>query len=196
MTRLFPTHAARPAVLALTLALGAMPLTAQQSAGTWQVRISSGRLVATGDQRTTLKDAPVIAAQVSRTISADLALTTSLGWARSRDLARADMPRLDILSGDLGLEQTVTRWRLGRDASFTPFVGLGAGARRYDSRAEGAEGTTLATGYLAVGGELGIGRVGIRIEARDYATNARGHAGLQQEMVLMGALRFNRQRVP
>src|SRR5690606_36496136 len=126
--------------------------------------------------------APVIAIQVARTISASTAITTTLGWARSRDLTHPQAPKLDILSGDIGLEQRVTMWSLGRGTSFTPFVGVGGGVRQLDSRLHGASAATAVAGYFAVGGELGIGRVGIRLEARDYATDVRGPVGLRNDV--------------
>ena len=181
---------------ALALIAITSPLTAQQRAGEWQVRISSGRFVATGDQRSTTKDAPVIAAQVSRTVSSRTAVIATLGWARSRDLASATTPKLDILSADLGLETRVTRWNLGGTTTFTPFTGVGAGARSYDSRHPGAASTSAVAGYLAAGGELGIGRFGVRLEMRDYLTDHSRANGLRNDVVFMGAIRFNRNRVP
>src|SRR5690606_19617279 len=138
---------ARRTVLTLTLMLAAAPLGAQQG-GAWQLRIPSGRMIATGDQRSVIKDAPVIAIQVARTISASTAITTTLGWARSRDLTHPQAPKLDILSGDIGLEQRVTMWRLGRGTSFTPFVGVGGGVRQLDSRLHGASAATAVAGYF------------------------------------------------
>ena len=78
--------------LMLALMMTAAPLAAQQSGGTWQVRIPSGRTIATGDQRNAIKDAPVVALQVARTIGASTTVTTTLGWTRSRDLGHADQP--------------------------------------------------------------------------------------------------------
>jgi hypothetical protein len=188
--------ATRQMALALTLTFVALPLAAQAPGNSWHLRIPSGRMVATGDQRASIKDAPMIGVQLSRTIGSSLALTTTVGWARSRDLVRSESPRLNIWSGDIGLEHTVAPWQLGRGASFTPFVGLGGGARSYDSRAKSVDAITAATGYFAAGGELGIGRVGIRLEVRNHAIDMRGSAGLRHDVLLMGALRFNRHRTP
>ena len=51
---------------------------------------------------------------------------------------------------------------------FTPFVGLGLGGRTYDYRdLDAVDSKSNFVGYGALGGELGIGRVGVRLEARD-----------------------------
>lgn len=191
LNRSFPFRAALAAAVVLT---AFTPLAAQQRVGEWQVRVSSGRFVATGAQRATAQDAPVIAAQVSRTVSPNLALIATLGWARSRDLTTAATPKLDILSADLGLEGRVARWSLGGSTTFTPFVGTGVGARSYDTRAAGA--ASAWGGYLAAGGELGIGRVGLRLEVRDYATHHGRVNAFRNDVVVMGAIRFNRNRIP
>ena len=51
--------------------------------------------------------------------------------------------------------------------------------------------------YGSVGGELGVGRVGVRLEVRDYATGFKplvgaGRADTRNDVVIMVGLRFNR----
>ena len=53
---------------------------------------------------------------------------------------------------------------------FTPFAGLGLGGRMYDYRDGDAGSTTNFDGYAALGGDFGLGPIGIRIEARDYVS--------------------------
>ncbi|MEI2719712.1 MAG: hypothetical protein V9E87_06165 [Gemmatimonadales bacterium] len=58
--------------------------------------------------------------------------------------------------------------------------------------------TTTLGGYVAAGGELGIGRVGVRLEVRDYLTNftpliAGGRSTVRNEVMLLGALRLKRR---
>ena len=58
--------------------------------------------------------------------------------------------------------------------------------------------TNNLAGYLAAGGELGMGRIALRIEARDYATGFKplvggGKSEARNDVVIMAALRFNRR---
>jgi hypothetical protein len=161
-------------------------------ARTWEVRVSSGSFVPTGDQQFS-------AAQVSRVMSPSLAITGTFGWARSRDLATSGTPKLDVFTTDLGVEFRTPTWFAGRAASFSPFAGLGAGARSYNSRKLDVAATHNLAGYGAFGGELGVGRLGLRLEARNYVTGFKPLAGTgvsatRNDIVYMVSLRFNRPR--
>jgi len=169
------------------------------SASAWEIRFTGGVFIPTGHQRSNLKDAQMSAAQVSWLVRPSLALTGTFGWARSRDLTSADSPKLDIFSTDVGIEARPAHWGADRMISFSPFAGLGAGARSYNSRQRDVDARSSVAGYGAVGGELGVGRVGVRLEVRDYATRARplvgpGTPGARNDVVFMAGLRFNRQR--
>ncbi|MEO8561815.1 MAG: hypothetical protein ABI601_07050 [bacterium] len=167
----------------------------------WELRFTSGALVPTGNQRNILKDAQISAAQLSWLVRPSLAITTTLGWARSRDLASADTPKLDVFTYDLGLEARSVTWFADRAVTLRPFVGLGAGARSYNYRALEVDATNNLAGYGAVGSELGIGRVGVRLEARNYVTGFKplvsaGTSDRRNDVVIMAALRFNRHHAP
>jgi hypothetical protein len=54
--------------------------------------------------------------------------------------------------------------------SFTPLAGLGIGGRTYKYRDLDVGAKTDVAGYGALGGELGFGRVGVRVEGRDYVS--------------------------
>jgi hypothetical protein len=178
------------------------PSAAQTSAAparTWEFRVASGAFVPTGSQRKFLKDAQVTAAQLSWLVHPSFAITGTFGWARSRDLSWADSPKLDVFTSDLGVELRPVQWFAERAVSFRPFVGLGAGARSYNYRKLDIDATSNLAGYGAVGGELGIGRVGLRLELRDYATGFKplvgtGKSATRNDIVIMGALSFNRRR--
>ena len=191
--------AARRALLgALLLSAAATPARAQEAAPRWQFRVAGGSLVPTGAQRDALKRAPVLAAQLSRTLAPTLAVVGTFGWARSRDLATLDATKLDIFSADLGLEATASTRQLSKTFSFTPLVGLGSGVRYYNHRHLAVDETTTLGGYVAAGGELDIGRVGVRLEVRDYLTNftpliAGGRSSVRNEVMLLGALRIKRR---
>ena len=163
-----------------------------------EFRITSGGLVATGDQRNSLKNAQATAAQLSWVVRPSLAITGTFGWARSRDVASIGSPKLDVFSSDLGLEVRPSAWGTGRAVSFSPFVGVGAGARSYNYRKLDVDATHNVAGYASVGGELGVRRVGVRLEVRDYATGFKplvgaGESEMRNDVVMMVGLRLNRR---
>jgi hypothetical protein len=168
-------------------------------ASTWELRVTSGAFVPTGNQRNFLKDAQVTAAQVSWVVRPSLAITGTFGWARSRDLTSVDTPKLDVFTSDLGVEARGAQWFADRAVTFAPFAGLGAGARSYNYRKLDVDATNNLAGYATVGGELGIGRVGLRLEVRDYATGFKplvgaGKSDTRNDVVIMAGLRFNVHR--
>ena len=172
--------------------------TASAPPAKFEFRMSGGGLIATGAQRNSLKDAQFSAAQLSWVVRPSLAITGTFGWARSRDLASANSPKLDVFTSDLGIEARPTRLVLSHAVTFSPFVGVGAGARSYNYRKLDVDATNNLAAYGAVGGELGVGRVGVRIEARDYASGfkplvSRGNSDTRNDVVIMAALRFNRR---
>ncbi|MEO7359590.1 MAG: hypothetical protein ABI120_04630 [Gemmatimonadaceae bacterium] len=172
--------------------------TASAPPAKFEFRMSGGGLVATGTQRNSLKDAQFSAAQLSWVIRPSLAVTGTFGWARSRDVASVNSPKLDVFTSDLGIEARPTQFVLSRGVTFSPFIGVGAGARSYNYRKLDVDATNNLAGYGTVGGELGVGRVGVRIEARDYATGFKplighGNSETRNDVVVMAALRFNRR---
>ena len=193
-----PQHASRFTLVIAGLLAGSVHAShaqSQPSATSWEFRVSSGSFVPTGAQRNLVKDGQVTAAQLSWLVKPSIAVTGTFAWARSRDLTSTETPRLDVFTSDLGLESRPVHWFANAPVSFSPLIGLGAGMRTYNSRSEGAPATNTAVGYAGVGGEFGIGRVGLRLEARDYVGNARiGSSGMHNDVVISAAIRFNRQR--
>ena len=170
--------------------------TAPQQRTGWEFRIPSGGLIPTGAQRGVLKDAHLSAVQVSYAVRPSLALTGTAGWARSRDLASANDPKLDVFTYDLGAEARGPELFTGRAVTFSPFAGAGAGARSYNHRKLDIDATHNLAAYGAVGGELGMGRVGVRLEVRDYVAGFKppsgvGTARTRNDVVLMAGVRFN-----
>jgi hypothetical protein len=161
----------------------------------WEFRATSGALVPTGAERNVLKDAAMSAAQLSWVVSPPFAITATVGWARSRDLVSVDDPRLDVFTYDLGAEYRPAQWFAGDAVTFSPFVGAGAGARSYNYRNLNVDATHNLAGYGAVGGELGMGRVGVRLEARDYVAAFKplvggGSSSTRNDIVVTVGLRF------
>jgi hypothetical protein len=161
----------------------------------WEFLFSSGALIPTGAQRNALKDAQLSTAQVSYVIGSRFAITTMFGWARSRDLASAGDPKLDVFTYDVGAEARAPRRTAGRSMTFTPFVGVGVGSRSYNYRRLDVDATHNVAGYGAVGGELGRRRVRLRLEVRDYLTgfkplDGEGTADTRNDVVAMIGLRL------
>jgi hypothetical protein len=195
------THAALAVVASSLLLVLPRAADAQVSLpprNTWELIASSGALVPTGDQRDALEDAALSTVQLSYVVRSRYAITTMLGWARSRDLASAGAPKLDVFTYDVGAEARAPRWLAGKAATFTPFAGIGAGARSYNHRSLDVDAAHNLAGYGAVGGELGMGRVHLRLEVRDYMTGFKplvgaGNADTRNDVVAMAGLRFTRR---
>jgi hypothetical protein len=191
----------RAGVIAASMLLSTRASTAQTSAPqptSWELRVTSGALVGTGSQRNFLKDGQATAAQVSWLVRRSLAITGTFAWARSRDVATARNPKLDVFTSDVGVEARGRQRFADRALTFSPFVGVGAGARSYNYRKLNVDATNNLAGYAAIGGELGSRRVGLRLEVRDYATGFRplvgaGNSDVRNDVVIMAGLRLKKR---
>lgn len=197
--------------LLITAALGSTaaiaPLSAQATTETqttpehkpgWELLVSSGVVVPTGAQRARVAQGKLTAAQVSYVVRPAIAVTASLGWARTRDIATVNDPKLDAFTYDVGAEFRAPKLIGGSAISLSPFAGVGAGGRSYNYRSLSGPATSNVAGYGSVGGELGVGRIRLRLEARDYLTGFKplageGAARSGNDVVLMGGLRFVRR---
>ena len=189
------------AVVTATLMLATVRTSSAQApapqAPTWELRFTSGGLVPTGAERNTLKDAEYSAAQVSWLVSRSVAITSTLGWGRSRDIATAGDPKLDVFTYDVGAEARGGELFTGKKVTFSPFLGAGAGARSYNYRNLDVNATHNIAGSAAAGGELGMGRVGVRLEMRDYVAGFKplvGNASAEtrNDVVIMVGLRLKK----
>ena len=169
--------------------------TAPDSASRFQFVVSSGALVPTGVQRLSVARGELTTAQLSYLVRSNVAVTTSLGWTRSRDIVAAGQPTLDVFTYDVGTELRAPSWTDGDRWSFMPFVGAGAGGRSYSYRSQSTESTHNLAGYASVGGEVGYARVRLRVEARDYVTGFKalggvGARGTRNDVALLVGLRI------
>lgn len=191
---LMPT--VRLALIALALLVtfthDAAAQTAPEPSPAWEFLVPTGGMIPTGAQRSALDRGALTTAQLLRVVQPALALTATLGWARSHDLASAGDNALDIIGFDLGTELRGTRWALGRGISLRPFAGIGAGARHYDHRHLALDASNKTTAYVSAGGEFGVRRVRVRLEARDYLASARPFAGehADNDVTLMAGVRW------
>jgi hypothetical protein len=163
----------------------------------WELNVPSGTLVPTGAQRDAIKRGNLTAVQLSYVVRPAFALTTTLGWARSRDIAAAGSPKLDAFTYDLGAELRAPRWIASDAISFSPYEGVGAGGRSYNYRKLDVDATHNLAAYGSVGGELGLRRVRLRLEARDYVAgfkplDGQGAARTSSDVVVMFGLRILR----
>ena len=133
--------------------------------------VNSGTIVPTGAQRDAIKRGDVTAAQLAYVIRPSFAVTASVGWARTRDIASVGDPRLDMFTYDIGSEVRANRLLAGKTLSFSPFAGAGVGGRTYNYRSLAVDASHNVAAYGSAGSEIGFGRrVKLRVEARDYLT--------------------------
>jgi hypothetical protein len=195
------TRAARTAGILVILSSFINVAVAQETASrtaTWEIRVPSGSFNPIGAQGHQLKDAHVTALQLSWVVRRHLAVTGTLAWARSRDLATLGHPKVDVFTSDLGFEARSSEWSAGKNVSLSTFAGFGAGVRSYDYVKLDASARNNIAGYAAAGGEFGVRRVALRIEARNYTSGFKplvgvGKSDTRNDMVVMATVRINRR---
>lgn len=138
----------------------------------FELVVPSGTVVPTGTHRDTIKRGNLTAMQVSYGLRPDLVLTGMFGWARTRPIGLGSDARLDMLSYDIGAEYRLPRRSTDTRVNFKPFAGLGAGARTYNYRHIDVATTHDMAAYVSAGAEVGLGRVRLRLEARDYVSGS------------------------
>ena len=143
---------------------------AQNVVPAFELRPFVGAYIPTGDQRDLLTDAVLVGAQASWRAIPALAFTGTFSWSPSKDRLRPGDPTLDIYQYDVGAELRKESLYNGGVWQFSPFVGLGVGGRTYSYRDLDVDSKTNVAGYGALGGDIGFGPVGLRVEARDYVS--------------------------
>ena len=182
--------------LAVIAAMSAFAVRVQAQAPAqraFQVRPLVGALVATGDQHDVLKNAVLVGAQGSYTLSPTFALVGSFGWSPSEDKTSATRPKVDLYQYDLGLEGRLSNLTPNAAISTQPYAVIGGAARTYNLRnVPNASAQTNPLGYGAVGLDLDQtnGRIGLRLEARDNVTAFKGLRGELQDRKARNDLQF------
>jgi hypothetical protein len=161
----------------------------------WGLHVTEGTLVPTGVQRDVVSRAHLTAAQISYVVRPAFALRSTIGWARSRDIALGGDARLDVFTYDIGGEVRGRQWGASSRKSFTPFVGGGAGARTYNHRDLAIDAIHDTTAYISAGAELGVRRVRLRFDVRDYVSGFKSLSGTgptnaRNDVVVMTSLRL------
>lgn len=165
-------------IAAAAVALAVLPITAgvahaQVSTATkpgFELLVPSGTVVPTGAQEDDVKRGNLTAVQLSYGLRPDLVVTTTAGWARTTPLGMGPQAKLDLFTYDAGIEYRRPRRSGDHRINLKPFTGAGLGARshRY-SHVDAATTHNLST-YAGAGAELGLYRVRVRVEVRDYLT--------------------------
>jgi hypothetical protein len=144
---------------------------AQSVGQSFEIRPYAGAYIPTGDQRDLLEDAVLAGAQASWRLMPQFAITGTFGWTPSKDRIRPGDETLDLFQYDIGGEFRAPSMYSSGSLDLTPFVGLGIGARTYDYRdLDAIDAKTNVAGYGTLGAEVGFGRLGLRLEARDYVS--------------------------
>jgi hypothetical protein len=140
-----------------------------QSPARLEVRPFVGAFIPTGDQRDFLEDAVLTGAEISLRASRSASITVGLGWSPSKDRITSGSQTIDIYQYDVGVEL-----RPGSSSTdgygFSPFVGSGIGGRTYNYRDLDIDSGTNFVSYAALGGDIGLGAVSVRVAARDYVS--------------------------
>lgn len=165
----------------------------------WGIRFTSGALVPTGAQRDAFSNAQLSGVGLSWRLLPSLDVTGGFSWARSRSEGLAARPKLDVFTSDLGLEMRTAAWSAGAMLTVRPFVGVGAGVRTYNSRVEDVDVTNHPAAYVALGGAVDLGRVGLRLEARNYGsrlaiTQGSSSHALRNDVMISASLTIQKRR--
>ena len=151
------------------------------SAGRFEARPLVGAYLPTGAHREVLGDAITIGAQGGYAITEHISLVATIGFAASSDKQIPLDDDLDLFSYDIGAEVTKSFLVANGGMTLSPFIGLGAGGRTYDYRERETDSETNVAGYGAIGGQLRMGTIGVRVEARDYVSSFKGLTGEMTE---------------
>jgi hypothetical protein len=143
----------------------------------WELVVPSGAMIPTGAQRDAIKRGNMNAVQITYVAQRSLAIVSTFGWARSKDVATAGNPKLDVFTYDVGGELRAPRWIANETMSLSPFAGLGAGGRSYNYRKLDVDATNNLAAYASAGAEVGMHRLRLRLEARDYVAGFKPLAG-------------------
>jgi hypothetical protein len=141
-------------------------------AGRFELRPFIGAYVPVGEQRELLRRDVLVGAQASYRFIPQFAVTGTLVWSPTQAHGASGDPTVDLYQYDVGAEGRARVWQRGTNLSFTPFAGLGVGGRTFRDRDGGIEAQSVFTGYGALGGELSVGRLGVRVEGRNYVSRA------------------------
>jgi hypothetical protein len=155
----------------------------------FEVRPFVGAYLPTGDQRDLLSDVVVVGGQVGYAVTRNVSVLGSFGWAAPKDALGSVAggagrsgrgETVDLFQYDVGVEGRVPGLLGGMTWAVSPFAGVGAGGRTYRYRdLDGSDAQTNVAGYGALGLDVAptAGRLGLRVEARNYVSGFKGLRG-------------------
>ena len=163
-------------ILIFLAAVLALQATMAQAQVTPEVRPFAGAYVPTGDQADLLKSSFLVGVQGAFEVNESLHLVGTLGYATPRPDRPTIGNDVKIYQYDVGAELfRIIPFTSGDDWTFRPFAGAGLGARTHDRSDIDAQ--TYLAGYGALGAEIQLRHVALRLEARDYVTRFKGLLG-------------------
>jgi hypothetical protein len=171
--------AAAFALPAAARAQGAAPQPRAQSVTPpqrFEVRPFVGAYLPTGDQKDILDAGVLAGAQGAMHLTPYASLVGTVSYASSSDKALPTNAGVDLWQYDLGVEGHLTR-SFANGVSLKPFAGVGGGGRSYDYRDHDGDVQNRLAGYGALGLGVSRGRLGARVEGRDYVSSFKGLRG-------------------
>lgn len=136
----------------------------------FELVMPTGTFSPTGPQGEDLERANLTAVQLSYGLRPDLVLTGTVGWAPTQAVGLGKDAKLDLFTYDVGAECRLPRRTSDRRFNFKPFTGVGIGGRTFNYRSVDVATTHNVAAYASAGGEIGLARVRVRLEVRDYMT--------------------------
>jgi len=162
----------------------------------FEVRPVVGAYLPTGKHRDMLDDAITVGVQGAYAITGYLSIVGTFSVTPSSDTRLTLDDDLDVFSYDLGAELQKSFTISGSGTTVSPFIGVGAGGRTYDYRDLAMHAESDVAAYAALGAHLRLHSVGVRIEAREYASSFRGLTGemssheTRTDIAILSALSF------
>jgi hypothetical protein len=168
----------RTRFLFAALALGATALPAQQPSAfrSIELRPFAGAYVPTGALKNVMHGAPVLGMQAAVEFKPTLHMVGTFAWIPGESKYPASDDAVNVYQYDLGVEWYRPRTMVS-GIDFRPFLGIGGGARTYDYAATELFTKTGLVGYGAVGTELKVSSIGLRLEVRDYLAYVKSPLG-------------------
>lgn len=148
----------------------AQPVPGTPTTPGFELLVPSGTVVPTGAQGDAVTQGNMTAVQASFGLRPDLVMTSTVGWTRSTPRGLGPDARLHVYTYDAGLEYRLPRRTSDRRVAFKPFAGAGVGGRTHDYRHIAVATRHDVSAYASAGAELGLWRVRLRLEARNYLT--------------------------
>ena len=166
----------RAVLLLLVAALLCVP-TVTRAQTIPEIRPFVGAYVPTGDQRNDFKDAVLVGTQVAVEASDRFHVVGTFAFT-GPDFNQPTQTsgHMHVYQMDIGGELFRNVDFSNNDWKFRPFLGIGAGVRRYDPTETG-DSKNYPAGYGALGAEFQLNQFALRFETRDYLTQFKGVTG-------------------